>query len=643
MSKMRSLTPAVTTALAIAVVTILTVAIGTRTSLAKANDPATECLVQLQGADETELAATESCIDGDACDGDGATNGQCAFKARVAVNVGGVTGCTPQPLKKLTVKPKKAGINVSIPSGSSSATGAFTSTLILKLRKGGDKASKPKKVTATVKAVAKKVGDKDSSKITCTPCPSESCVPTTTTTTVTPTTTSTSTTTLPCGNGAIDAGETCDPDAAPNGCSGGTPYCNATCDGCQANCSTLAFELGTPTSYCGFPGADDNALPPLSGELRDGSDVKTDGGDLGLGCLYIGGGEAIVVPPGPTPDGSQTLLGVTDCSVNAIALEPADTGNSRNCTVGPTTSKHCVNGHPGLGNGVCNVDGDCQPVCVNGQCVDGAPGTDGNGACPGGNQQCGASSLGGTPTLVCQPDPSCFFGAPLPIANAGLSTCVLNVIADGVTGSGDVAAGTADITLPLKSWVYLTGPEPAYNPDAVPPGNPCPICDNGVCSAGKRAGQACTSTSDLKVTHDCPPGDHLFLAPLAVTLGPLTTQTVTTNAGSLGTCVTTGCDVGLTNCCSLDGSKTCQTDSACEGIFCPGPTVQRDGGAFGQLEARKIIQNGTPAAGGLDVTAKDATLASVFCIPETNNSLIDGSANLPGPGSTALGGTVRLR
>jgi hypothetical protein len=33
------------------------------------------------------------------------------------------------------------------------------------------------------------------------------------------------------------------------------------------------------------------------------------------------------------------------------------------------------------------------------------------------------------------------------------------------------------------------------------------------------------------------------------------------------------------------------------------------------------------------------TLASVFCIPSTNNGLVDGTANLPGPGAVSLPGT----
>jgi hypothetical protein len=71
--------------------------------------------------------------------------------------------------------------------------------------------------------------------------------------------------------------------------------------------------------------------------------------------------------------------------------------------------------------------------------------------------------------------------------------------------------------------------------------------------------------------------------------------------------------------------------------------VQPNGGAFGLPDVRRIIETGSPATGGFDVTDKATTLASVFCIPPTNNVLIDASANLPGPGAIGLGGTARLR
>jgi hypothetical protein len=573
-----------------------------------AETAANDCLVAIQNSDGETITTDQSCTDGDACDADGATNGECAFHIRGAVNVPD-PACQARPIKKVKFKAPHSKDKVVVTPISGQASSVFGSFIDLhvKLKKKGKKAGF-RQLIATAQADVKPRGknkDKDKVRFTCNVCPTASCVPPSTTTTVTTTTVPATSTTLPCGNGAIDTGETCDPDAVPNGCSGGTPFCNTGCTACQANCSQLAFTLGAPTLDCGFPGQGVDAAPPLTGELRDGTDTKiTPGGDLGSACLYIGGGIASIVPPGPTPNGSTTLIGIADCSVNNVTLVPADTGNPATCTVGPKTSKHCTNGHPGTdNNGTCTQDSDCAPVCVNGHCVDGAGGTDGNGACTG-NQNCGASSAGGPPVNVCQADPSCYFGNPLPIENGGTSTCVLNVVDTGVTGTADVAAGSASATLPLRSWVYLTGLEADFSG-----GIPCPICDNGTCNAGERKGLACTTNSLLKTTLDCPPPDHLFLAPLAVTLGPLTT----------GPAVLT---------------------SDVNGIFCP---AQGNGGAFGVTTARKIIENGSAGVGGFSVTGTPTTLASVFCIPATNNLLIDGAANLPGPGATGLAGSARLR
>jgi len=647
MRKKFSLSPAVTAALALVVVAIVSISLGSYSSYAKGpNDPTTECLIDLRDANGP-VGSTITCKDGDACDADGATNGSCTIALEACVNFPTAT-CAAQALKSAKVTPKSAKITVT-PNGTSSVCGAFTQSLVLKLKKKGKKPSAKKTIVAKAKGSSKGAKDVDKVKVQCVPCPTASCVPPpTTTSTTTTTTTNVPPTTAPkptCGNGVIDAdqGETCDPGIqGANGCAPATPFCDSSsCNSCSATCSQLAFRLGTPTISCGFPGQGDPALAPLSGELRDNTNTPTTAGELGLGCLYIGGGLAQSVPPGPTPDGSDTVLAVTDCSTNTLALGPADTRDSTTCTMGQKTSMHCTNGHPGTdGHGTCAVDGDCQPVCVSGHCIDGAPGTDGQGACTD-SGNCGPSSLTGPPKLVCQPDPACFFGSPLPIANSGLSTCVLNVVKPGVTGTADKTAGTANITLPLKSWVFLTGLEDDYNPDTG--GFPCPRCQSGTCSAGSRKGEPCTTTSALLVTHDCPPAPHLFLAPLDVTLGPLSTDVVDTHASDLGTCGNTGCTGGNATCCSNNGAAFCASDIDCKNIFCQGPPVQPQGGAFGQATANHIIENGSPAAGGLDSTGRDATLASVFCIPPTNSGLIDGSANLPGPGAIGLGGQVRLR
>jgi hypothetical protein len=99
------------------------------------------------------------------------------------------------------------------------------------------------------------------------------------------------------------------------------------------------------------------------------------------------------------------------------------------------------------------------------------------------------------------------------------------------------------------------------------------------------------------------------------------------------------------------------SDSDPGGLFCPG---QANGGAFGCSgtgAANAICPGGnTPPVpdyieeigshtGPVDATPSASTLASVFCIPSVGGSLgflINGAANLPGPGATSLPGTLAL-
>jgi hypothetical protein len=80
--------------------------------------------------------------------------------------------------------------------------------------------------------------------------------------------------------------------------------------------------------------------------------------------------------------------------------------------------------------------------------------------------------------------------------------------------------------------------------------------------------------------------------------------------------------------------------SAASGNFCPDQT---DSGCFGDDTCRAIEEDGSAAGSLMPVgSSHDVTLASVFCIPATNNDMIDASWSLPGPGATSLPGTVRL-
>ncbi|HWP65420.1 MAG TPA: hypothetical protein VNO26_05855 [Candidatus Limnocylindria bacterium] len=223
----------------------------------------------------------------------------------------------------------------------------------------------------------------------------------------------------------------------------------------------------------------------------------------------------------------------------------------------------------------------------------------------------------------------CPFGPWLPIANAGASTCVRNTFSSPASGTLDTSTGSFTGAFPLTSAVFLTANAAL----------PCPLCvggtpgveDSGTCQtdwtsgAGPSpdAGNPCTPVNAEGNTHDCGPPAAVALTPFAVNLDPITTGTASFS------------DAG--------------------GLFCPAQTT---GGAFGCSGAgspNAICPGGNEApvpdyidevgidAGPLTVgQPANATLASVFCIPDPGNFVIASAANLPGPGATSLPGTFTL-
>jgi hypothetical protein len=81
------------------------------------------------------------------------------------------------------------------------------------------------------------------------------------------------------------------------------------------------------------------------------------------------------------------------------------------------------------------------------------------------------------------------------------------------------------------------------------------------------------------------------------------------------------------------------------GTFCPGQDATAPGanGCFGDPACDYIQARGSDAVGLADGGAPvSGTLASIFCIPATGNGLIDGAADLPGPGEVTLPGELEL-
>ena len=240
----------------------------------------------------------------------------------------------------------------------------------------------------------------------------------------------------------------------------------------------LSFTTTVGTSNCAISVTGDpttsTPLPPFSGEL-DSDTVGTKITDLGLGCLYIGGGAATVAPS-LIPENATTVLDSPDGTTLSGSL---GTGRA-DCSVGPQGStKHCIN-NPSF---ECTTDGDCF-----------APG-------------------------ACQLDPTCFFGPPV-LVNGFPSSCVVNAFAQSASGTLNTATGESTVDIELSSFVYLTLGKVTV----------CPICDGGVCNYGANAGQACTTTNSTQTTLDCMPDTGTFVATLPISLNPLTSSTITATA-----------------------------------------------------------------------------------------------------------------
>jgi hypothetical protein len=191
-------------------------------------------------------------------------------------------------------------------------------------------------------------------------------------------------------------------------------------------------------------------------------------------------------------------------------------------------------------------------------------------------------------------DTGCPFGPPLSIANGPLSTCVSNTFASPASGSLNTNFGTFTGAVPLSSSTTVTGNN----------AEPCPPCSAGSCDASAaNPGAACAAINASLDAYECLPNGST-LPSFAVNLAP----------------TSTGTEI-------LVGSTPC-----------PGQTSP---GCFGDNTCDYIEVRGTPA-GALTPGAKPIGLASAFCIPATGNVLIDGAADLPGPGAVTLPGSAEL-
>jgi hypothetical protein len=128
-----------------------------------------------------------------------------------------------------------------------------------------------------------------------------------------------------CGNGTVDPGEACDPEA-PSTCGPGASCktnctCAAVCDCCSAAPAALTVTTSVASGICGAVQRADDTL------FRD----------LDCGGVYIGGGNNVLALPVSLGDDATFKLAVTSCDpaterLTLAAATSDETGDDRTCT-----------------------------------------------------------------------------------------------------------------------------------------------------------------------------------------------------------------------------------------------------------------------------------------------------------------------
>jgi hypothetical protein len=345
-------------------------------------------------------------------------------------------------------------------------------------------------------------------------------------------------------------------------------------------------------------------------------------GDIDCGGLYFGGAGVAVPLPSVVPDMGASLTNMTSCNSGTgmftiAATSVAESGSIRSCTSGTELNPEypaCV-GAPNAGK-PCRANPDCAP-----------------GTCTG--QQLG-----------------CLFGPPLPVPNANIpatSNCIINRIVTSATGTGSCDGDTA-LNFDLSSDLYLAG-------DAltdVAGVQPCPLCVSSLCVGGPNDGDACTPGSSgaslgdaYPTSHDCPPAPGQFIGSLpiafALTSGTKTSTATDTDGAGAQTKVFCGfCRSAVPPSPFRNPPTPCTSNADCTNAPFTA-CQQRFDGAFGNGLATTITATGmVPTESLLDGLPHDSSLVSIFCIPPSYNGIVDGAADLPGPGAVALIGQTQL-
>jgi cysteine-rich repeat protein len=262
-----------------------------------------------------------------------------------------------------------------------------------------------------------------------------------------------------CGNGVVEAGETCDTGIAP-GNPGACPEPADCVDGVACTTDVLV-DGGTCTAMCQndpitLPINDDGCCPP-GATVADDNDCSASCGD---GVVSPGETCDIAISPG-NPGACPTLADCADADACTSDNLVSDGTCNAICSNTPITVIGPADGccPPG---GNANNDADCSPVCGNGVVESGEQCDDGN-TTPG--DGCDASCMLEIPPTAYRisslllRDPHAytrFFLACLDITD-DLNTALNNAIAGDANGDGSLDLSVLSVFRPLNQGL-VTNP-----------------------------------------------------------------------------------------------------------------------------------------------------------------------------------------
>jgi len=353
-----------------------------------------------------------------------------------------------------------------------------------------------------------------------------------------------------CGNGVVDAGETCDTAAASPQCPGGNGTQDCGTD-CQCHCpSAVTFE----------PDPNDPASTLSTGFTGNAHGSKV----IGLGAVTVA-----------LTGGDQGVPGLRDptCGVMNIAgpLQNPAAGAGQidvlRCSI--DSSRSCI------------VDINCPGICTGTALV----------------VTCAADSDCAASQTCTEQTCETYFGSRLPLSAGGVSACVTNRFVGPIIGTADIETGDSAIAVGITSEVVV-GPTVD---------KPCDNCigdlvandgsRDGTCDSGGRMGEACDVGGVSPVpafnggvpsggmingtSLDCPqgpPGANAGVLPINLSSSTGTESLTVQATGPTCTAAGFGGSTCMCDTCATLAAEPCNSDAdcpatvTCGGLRCLGGT-----------------------------------------------------------------------